>query len=370
MKKIRIGFDAKRLFHNRTGLGNYSRNLLLGLTTYYDAEMYLYSPEIESSPYHDFAEKPSIHARTIEGPMGNLKRTLGFQDMMDEDQIDLFHGLSNELPLSAKASKIPHVVTIHDLIYRQFPKDFSFFDRQIYQTKTKFACRHANQIVAISEATKKDIVDFLEVEEQEVKVIYQTCNPFFQMKNDSEQNVDDKNQDYLLYVGTLNHRKNLLGIVEAMGLIAEDQRPQLMVVGQGNQAYENLIHEVIEKYKLQNSVQLLGMVKNEELKKLYQNARITILPSFYEGFGIPIIESLFSDTPVITSDVTSLPEAAGPCAIYVDPDNVESIKEGIEKSMDDQVINELTSQIPKHIEPFRLENATQKWIQLYGELMQ
>lgn len=182
---MKIGFDAKRAYHNYTGLGNYSRDLIQNLLTYYpDNEYHLYAPKTGDNPRFKFVEQhdnvithfpeSSLH-KTFNG----LWRSVDLDTFLAKDKIDVFHGLSNEIPMRKKASKVKHVVTIHDLIFKRFPNTYKKLDRNIYNTKFKYAAQNADKIIAISEQTKRDIVEFYNVEENKIEVIYQTCHQNF-----------------------------------------------------------------------------------------------------------------------------------------------------------------------------------------------
>ncbi len=369
---LKIGYDAKRLFNNFTGLGNYSRTLLSNLSQYFpDNEYHLYTPKIQqNSRTEPFLEKGSFKIHLPENKFGkNLWRLSGMKQHWVDDGIFLFHGLSHELPIGIQGSKVKSIVTIHDLAFRQFPDFFPIFDRNIYNKKFKYACKHADVIIAISESTKKDIIRFYDIHEYKIKVIYQTCDDTFQ--NTTHPSTAFKislPKDYLLYVGSINERKNLLGCVKALELLPNDLRLPLVVFGRGKK-YEQKVRAYIANKGLEKWVLFYPNVHFEELKILYQNARLLLYPSFYEGFGLPIIESLFCKTPVITSKVSSLPEAGGAGAYYVNPENFEEIAFGIEKCLgDEDYYQKLSSEGYAHVQKFGAKKVTGEVMDLYHSL--
>lgn len=308
---MKIGFDAKRYYHNHTGLGNYSRTLVGGLQRQF--------------PQHDYLlydEK-------------SLRRTFRLGKKAEADGCDIFHGLSNELPFDLHfRPSIDHhqhhkrpvsIVTMHDICWRTFPEMYHFFDRKIYDWKYGSSCRRADKVIAISESTKRDIIEFYGVDESRIEVI---CQPV--AENFYQPLVDDKEEDviingctlpkdYLLYVGSINARKNLMGVLQALALLPHEQRPMLIVVGNGHE-YRRKCEEFIQSKGLENDVKILGNVNsNTTLQLLYSHARVMAYPSFYEGFGLPVVEAALQHTPVITSTLSSLPEAAGPDACLVNP---------------------------------------------------
>lgn len=363
---MHIAFDAKRLFNNHTGLGNYSRTLVDNLVEYSpNIDVSLFAPNIQSSAYRQKYSNFDIH--TYNGPLSAWWRSFGMVSTINKLAPNIYHGLSNELPLNSNKIKARKVVTIHDLFYEKYPEDFSKIDRQIYKFKTKKACELADVIIAISEATKRDIIDFINVDEQKIEVVYQSCNRVFQdnvtIDDFSFQELPDQ---YFLYVGTVNKRKNLVSIIKAMSLIKKENLLPLVVVGNGPTDYLNELKLLISKYRLEKYVFFMGQIDNHKLKVLYKNARFTSLPSHYEGFGIPIIESLFTGTPVLTSTNSSLPEAAGECGLLINPNSIEDIKEALSMLINhDEVLEKLKTKIPDHIKTFSNMSVNQKLIDVY-----
>ena len=328
---MRIGFDAKRLYNNFTGLGNHSRTTIDILTAEFpDNEYWLYTPKVKlnkvTSPY---MEKKGCHTIMPTGMMrGSAWRTYGLVNEMKKDGIELFHGLSNEMPVGLFHSGIASVVTIHDVAFRTFPDMYRWHDRKIYNMKWKYACNHADRIICISECTKRDVLEFYNVPERKVDVVYQPVSPIYyqpisELKQSETQELKNS-QPYMLYVGSVNSRKNLLGIVKAMELMPKDLQMPLMVVGGGG-AYKHQVKQYIAEHGMEHLFRWPETINNVELKKLYSNAQLFIYPSFYEGFGLPVVEAQLCGCPVVTSNVSSLPEAGGPWAQKADPNSAEDI---------------------------------------------
>jgi glycosyltransferase involved in cell wall biosynthesis len=246
----------------------------------------------------------------------------------DAQEIDatIFHGLSGELPLKWNAKPIKKIVTIHDLIFLRFPQYYSYFDRKIHFWKFKKATEKADLIIAISEQTKRDIIQYLKVPENKISVVYQGCHQAFK-ENQAEEFLNSVKEKYnlpnrfILNVGTIEERKNLLNIVKAI----KGTEIPLVVIGKKT-AYFNKVQKYLRKNKLENQVHFLENVSMEELAAIYKLADLFVYPSFFEGFGIPVIEALFSKTPVITSNLSCLPEAGGKDSVYIDPHHVEDLK--------------------------------------------
>ncbi len=333
ISKIKIGFEAKRLFHNKTGLGNYCRNLVNQLSEFYPKnEYFLYNPQKKRKELF----KPNNVNVLEKNPNSKLNkyffnywRQFSITKDLKIDNIDIFHGLSGEIPYGLKQNKIKSVVTIHDLIFMIYPDFYNFFDRKLHYFKFKKACNQSDHIIAITEQTKNDIIKFFDVNPNKISIIYQGCNNAFKIKYSEIQkeqialkfNLPEK---FVLNVGTIEERKNIFEVVKAIKEIKETDIP-LVIIGKKTKYSQNIEKYIIEN-NMQNQVFFLNGISIIELAIIYQLATIFIYPSLYEGFGIPIIEALFSKTPVITSNRSCLPEAGGPDSIYINPENSEDIK--------------------------------------------
>ena len=321
---MRIAFDGKRFFNNNSGLGNYSRDLVRVLAASFPENEYVLFNDNQSERGKDIVALPNVSF--VETSKGSWSRQLKMGKDAQQINADIFHGLSGELPLKWTEKNIKKVVTIHDLIFLRCPQYYSFFDRKIHFWKFKKAVEQADLIIAISEQTKRDIIQFLKVPEQKIRVIYQGCHHAFKDNQSEEFLVSIKEkydlpERFILNVGTIEERKNLLNIVKAIN----GTEIPLIVIGKKTK-YFNKVQKFLKKNKLESQVHFLENVSMEELAAIYKLADIFIYPSLFEGFGIPVIEALFSETSVITSNVSCLPEAAGPDSVYIDPNNFEDIK--------------------------------------------
>ncbi|MFS4472972.1 glycosyltransferase family 4 protein [Chryseobacterium sp. T20] len=316
---MKIAFDAKRFFHNTSGLGNYSRDLVRILSEYEPENEYLLLNKNKSERGKDILERTNVHF--IETSKGNLSRQLKMGKDAQKQGADIFHGLSGELPLKWDPKPIKKVVTIHDLIFVRYPQYYSFFDRKIHFWKFKKAADTADKIIAISDQTKRDIIQYLKVPETKIEVIYQGCHHAFKEQQSPElmEAVKEKfklPERFVLNVGTIEDRKNLLNVVKAIN----GTEIPLVVVGRKTKYYQK-IERFLKKNKMEKQVLFLEGVSMDELACLYKLADIFVYPSFFEGFGIPVIEALFSKTVVVTSNTSCLPEAGGKDSVYVNPDN-------------------------------------------------
>lgn len=344
---MNIGFDAKRAFHNGTGLGHYSRTLISSLALYYPHhQYYLFNPKkserftLTGENIHEI--RPKSFPGTI---FTGAWRSSWIKSDLEKWNINLYHGLSHEIPVGIDKTNIKSVVTIHDLIHERFPEQYNAVDVKIYSKKFRYACKHATKIIAISEQTKKDIIDIYGVTEDKITVCYQSCNAIFCNKV-SEKEKHRVTQlyclpeQYFLYVGSIIERKNLLNICKALLILGDAIDIPLVVIGDGNK-YKQQVKDFLRQNGLESKVIFLS--ENQAAKSsvafqtaadfpaIYQSAIAMIYPSFFEGFGIPVLEALWSKLPVITSNVSCLPEAGGEGACYVNPANAEEIAEGMKK---------------------------------------
>ncbi len=337
----RIGFDAKRAFHNGTGLGNYSRDLLRIVSKYYlDNTYYLYNPRKAKETRYQLAKnnREILPKSKFWKKLSSLWRQCAVVNQLLEDKIEIYHGLSGELPRGINKTGIKTIVTIHDLIFIRYPKLYSFFDRKIHFSKFKHATKIADVVIAISEQTKRDIVTFLKINPKKIKVVYQGCSNAF--KKDFSLDLIEKVKKkfnlpthFVLNVGTIEERKNLLNLVKAIRNIDTI----LVVVGGDKSDYAKKIKQYIVANKMNNKVFFLKNVALEELAIIYKLADVFVYPSLFEGFGIPIIEALYSKTAVITSKEGCFSEAGGENSIYVNPNDVLEIKKSIKLVLENSV---------------------------------
>ncbi len=368
-----IAFDAKRLFNNYTGLGNYSRTLVKNLQEAFPEHQYhLFTPKIQKNQetaYFLDSEKFTIHTPKINHP---LWRMYGMSSAVNRLKPTIFHGLSHEIPFGLH-SNIQKIVSFHDLIYEKFPKQFGKWDRMMYKFKYRSSVKRANSIIAISESTKADLVEYYQIDPEKIKVIYQSCLDEYQNEDsgDSLSQVEIAGiSDYYLYVGSIIERKGLLNIIFAFAGLPEEYRKPFVVVGRGDKAYVKKVKDMIGYYGLEEYFYFVKSLTNEMLIGVYDNSYALIYPSIYEGFGIPVIESLFRDIPVVTSDISSLPEAAGPGAILINPYSPDDIKNAIIQINNPEVYHRLSREGKTYVsENFSSIRTANQLMDYYHELL-
>lgn len=377
MEKKRIGFDAKRALHNFRGLGNYSRSIIEGLLKYYPENEYiLFSPAPKDERALEWLSKhPELKVISPSGGWSMAKslwRSVWLGRVANQYNLDIFHGLSHELP--PFGLDCPQVVTIHDLIYLRYPEYFPLVDRQVYDRKFRGACKRADAIIAICDQTKRDLVDFFHTSETKIEVAYQSVgSPFYEplKKSKIEECLNRYHikAPYFFYVGALEPRKNALMLVEAFGAIAASVSDDLVIVGKGKE-YEQEIRKKVEALGLQERVHLLGSARYQDLPALYQGAMCFCFPSHFEGFGIPIVEALFSQTPVITSEGSCFPESAGPDSLFVNSESVDELASAMKKVSGDMSLQEMmATKGREYAERFHDSQTTSRLVEIYQQVM-
>ena len=372
---MKIGFDAKRAFNNHRGLGNYSRETIRILTSLVpENQYYLFTPSID--PSIEFTCPKDAILQLPENRNGKLSqalwRTFSIAKEASDLGLDLYHGLSHELPLDIEGTKIRTVVTMHDLLFIKHPEMFPAFDRLMYRKKYLHSCQIANRIITVSEQTKRDLLELTDIDENKVEVVYQGCRPEFKTKATPEQKQRLKEKYYLpekflLNVAAMEPRKNQLLILKALKAGHIDM--PLVIAGQSTD-YLKELQAYITKYKLQQKVILLPNLPGNELPILYQSALLFVYPSIYEGFGIPVIEAMESGLPVIAATGSCLEESGGPSSVYVSPHDENELAECIRQLLNDEVQRATMIQNGhKYAQRFSDEAICQQIIRIYNNLM-
>ena len=335
---MKLAFDAKRITHNGTGLGNYSRFVVNALADGFpNNSCHLYSPDKGKDHLRALVPEREnvIYHYPGSSPLGALSkdwwRTYGIVRDLKREKPDVYHGLSNELPFGLAKAGIPSVVTIHDLIFVHHPQFYKPVDRAIYNFKFKKACLLADKVVAVSEMTKKDIIQIYGIPEEKIEVVYQGCNASFAqpVKQDKLYEVKHKYrlpEVFILNVGSIEPRKNLLLIVKALKQMGKDI--PLVAIGKRT-PYADVVEQYVRENNMEGQVTLLSNIPFEDLPAFYRLASLFVYPSFFEGFGIPILEALNSGTPVIAATGSCLEEAGGPDSVYVNPKDANDLSEKI-----------------------------------------
>ncbi len=344
MNDIIIGYDAKRIVRNSTGLGNYSRNLVNAISAIAPAgtQLRLYAPdEGRAELRSQVVTRPNVsfaYPRGAAFPFkGDLWRSRLVVHDLVRDGVCLYHGLSGKLPAGLKRAGIPGVVTIHDLIFMRHPEYYHWFDAKIYKHQFYRTLHEADRIIAISECTKRDILHYSDFPSSRIDVVYQSASTDFKTRCTLEHMAEVKRRyhlpgNFVLNVGTIEQRKNVLLAVKALKVLPRDLH--IVIVGRST-PYATMVRRWADANGLGNRVHMLSHVPNGDLLAIYAQARCFVYPSRYEGFGIPIIEAIQSGLPVIAATGSCLEEAGGPSSIYVAPDDVQAMAQAIDALLSD-----------------------------------
>lgn len=378
MTKNIIGFDAKRIVRNGTGLGSYGRTLVNDLAQRQDLALRLYAPDKGRDDLRSqIVERPNVSfcyphfSSSIHLP-SSWWRMKGVVTDLQRDGVQLYHGLSGELPIGIRKSGIRSVVTIHDLIFLRHPEFYNWVDTKIYAWKFRQTLREADHVIAISECTKRDILYYGDIDEQKISIVYQSFSPRFSVEVSEEQRTQVRSayqlpQRYILNVGSIEARKNILQAVQALLLLPDDVA--LVMVGR-HTPYTDQVLQYVREHHLEERVRVLHGVPDEHLPMLYALAESFVYPSVYEGFGIPIIEAISCGLPVVACSGSCLEEAGGPDSLYVQPGNVEAMAAAIRLTLVGAEGRELRIEnSKKYIRRFSGCNVADQVVNVYQSLL-
>lgn len=327
---MKIGYDGKRAVQNNTGLGNYSRLLAEVLSERYPDNGYLlYAPRRrDNARLTPVLERPNIELRLPDRGIWrrnpSLWRVWGMTPQLTRDGVELFHGLSGELPLNIRSASIPTVLTVHDLIFRHYPECYAAIDRNIYDYKFRRSAMAATRVIAISECTRRDLTAFYGIDPDKIDVVYQGCAAQFR-RTPGQEEIDAVREKYglrrpyVISVGTVEERKNQLLAAKGAEGLPDDM--EVVMVGRKT-PYAQTIADYCRSRRLDDRVRFIDNAAFADLPALYAGAVCSSYTSRFEGFGIPVIESLSVGTPVVVATGSCLEEAGGPAAPAIAPDDV------------------------------------------------
>lgn len=390
---MKIGFDAKRAAQNRTGLGNYSRFVIRILSEQKSSDNYhLYMPSAGRVPF--LGEIPTLSELSLHFPphglwskFSSLWRVWGMTKNIEKDGMQIFHGLSNELPLNIGSpeererklgdNRCRYIVTLHDLIFRHTPQYYHWIDRKIYDFKFRKACQQADRIIAVSQFTKLELMHYYHTPEEKIDVVYQGCDPVFAKDIEAEklQQVKEKYalpQRFVLFVGSIEERKNLMLVAKAMKIMKENAEGEdIHVVAVGKHTpYVDKIEDYLQQNGLQHLFHFHHHVPYEDLPAFYKLATVFAYPSRIEGFGIPLLEAITSGVPAIGCTGSCLEEAGGPDSLYVGPDDAQNMASSILRICSDaNMRRRMIDSGKEYARRFSDENLFQQLAEVYRKAM-
>ncbi len=372
--KIKIAIDASRAINEKAGIGRYSRELIKKMIAIDKKNDYLLI-------FTYFRENPAkekiiksfrgtnVKTKKMRIP-GSWKEKIwrwhfpwpasfleGSQVLLAPSFFEVNFGL-----------KIPQVVTIHDLATFIFPEQRGLKISKRLSKRTLEAAKLAKKIIAVSASTAKDAQKFLKVPAEKITVIYPGITDFPKVSKSLPAGLQSKT--YLLFVGTIEPRKNLIGLFKAYSLLPPKLQSQFPLVVVGAKGWNTgKTEEVLKTLKLAPKVKFLGYLADPVLASLYKEAAVFVYPSLYEGFGLPVLEALSFGTPVITSNISSLPEVAGKAAALIDPEDPKSIAKALQRLLEAKFEREsLKNEAQKQVQKFSWEKAAGETIKVLEEV--
>lgn len=335
---MRIGFDARMAHYSTAGIRRYIYGLLGGLMCADRENRYTV---FQSRKDRNIPQQPSnFRTRFLWTPCHNRWEQLALPVELSFTRLDVFHSPDFIPPFRRRCRS---VITVHDLAFLHYP-EFLTEDARRYYGQIHVAVKSADAIIAVSQNTRKDLVEMVNAPPGKVHVVYEAPSalyrPLDQNAGGMPGSIHALPQPFLLFVGTLEPRKNLPALLRAMVKIkAErgDRTPLLVIAGKKGWLYQETL-DLITTLGLSKNTFLFGPASPEELLWLYHLAEMMILPSVYEGFGLPVIEAMACGTPVVCSRVSSLPEVAGDAAVLVEPQDTDALASAICRVLDDTAL--------------------------------
>jgi glycosyltransferase involved in cell wall biosynthesis len=366
---MRIGIDVRLTYYRQGGISWYAIRLLTALAKLDTENEYLLlqdrrhrEPVVSASNFRRVGLLTPAHHRLEQWPLSLETRRLG---------LDLIHSPDFIPPLH---NRIPAVITVHDLGFVLFPH-FLTADAARYYGQTELAARRASRIIAVSRSTANDLVRLMGVPEAKITVIYEAADPIFSPLPREEAkahlaavglHVPD---EFILFVGTIEPRKNLHTLLQAYHRLRSDYRLELplLLVGAPGWLYEDIMKRVNE-LRLRQHVHFLGTVANTALRSLYNLALLLAHPAYYEGFGLTVLEAMACGTPVICSKAGSLPEVAGDAALLIPPEDTEAWAAAMYRLLNDAELQaDLRARGLRQAARFSWEKAAQETLAVYRQ---
>lgn len=363
---MKIAIDASRAINETAGIGRYTQEIIKNLLKIDQKNHYiLIFSYFRKSRQKERAianfKRPNVTIKTLKIP-GLFKENIWRWRISWYNRFfkgaDVFFAPSFfEVNFGLK---IPQVVTIHDLTTFIYPEHRGKDVSKRLSKRALEASKIARKIIAVSKSTALDLEKYLKIPRGKIEVVYPGLNQIDAPSKNLPLNL--KENSYILFVGTIEPRKNLIGLFKAYALLPPSFQEKYPLVVVGAKGWNmGKTYDAFNALKLNDKVKLLGYVTDSVLAKLYKEAAVFIYPSFYEGFGLPILEALSFGTPVVTSNVSSLPEVAGKAAMLIDPEKPAEITRAIQEITDHQnIVENLKVEAKKQVEKFNWEESAKK----------
>ncbi len=364
-----IGIDASRAaVDQRTGTENYSVQVIRGLVQVgRDHRFRLYLRPWPSPPHGLLPEGPHVHWRRV-GPH-RLWTHVGLSREMLRNPPDVLFVPAHVVPIYHPRAT---VVTVHDIGYRYYPQHHTLLSRLYLDLSTRLSCRAARRVIADSQSTARDLMHEYRVAPHKITVVYPGVNPAMARADGMAQEVVRRRyglaRPFLLYLGTIQPRKNLSRLIEAFARLPRDVgNVDLALVG-GTGWLVGEVFRRVGELGLEDRVHFLGYVPDGDLPALLSAAECFVMPSLYEGFGLPVLEAMACGTPVVCSDASSLPEAAGDAALYFSPHDTDGMAEAMARMLTDTGLRQtLVERGYAHVRRFSWERTSSQVLDVLVE---
>jgi len=327
---IKIAVDARMLSRPLNGMGRYTLKTCSKLLKINGISLYLYSPapllvQYLSDLEGAFIKTSHINARLLQHLWGEMV----LPSWAKKDKVDIFWGPSHRIP-RLLSKDIPRVVTIHDLVWKYARSSMPPISYFLERLQMPFAINNSDHIVTVSQATAQSVNGEFSINPKRLTVTHLGAELHHTPDAFNSLHTLGIHSSYCLFVGTLEPRKNLSHLLSAYATLPDDHKQGKKLVIAGGDGWGNIdLANLITRFHLEPHVILTGHVGEQTLATLYAHADFIVMPSIYEGFGLPLVEAMGYGTPVLTSNNSSMPEVAGDAGLFVDAEDIQSITDGL-----------------------------------------
>lgn len=365
---MHIGIDCRTILNPRggefAGVGHYTQNLVTHLVEQYPHDDFVLFANETTDALAKIAKNSNV--RIVHFPLQRSRRFLPLvyshgvvARTIAGQKLDVFHGPANSIPLAYSG---PSVVTVHDLAIYSHPEWFrkeSPFSQKILVPQS---LKKSRAIIAVSQSTADEVQRLFNVLKEKIQVVYEGG-----VKNKPTL-FERRTNNEILFVGTLEPRKNLIRLVKAFEQLPDTQYT-LILAGKSGWNNEELV-ETIAQSSAANRIQLRGYISAEEKIRLMQKCAVFVFPSLWEGFGLPVLEAMSVGAPVLTSNISALPEIGGDAVYYCDPNSIQSIQDGLQQLLDDEQLRQkLSKKARQRAEQFSWQRCAQETYNVYKSIV-
>lgn len=372
MKKIKVAILTYCVDGTKTsGISVYTIKLIENLKKNKNIELWLIHAKKDDSLIYENVNQIIIPFIKLLLTSFFLRYMRKIPRIFEKLKFDIVHDVNGVRLISEFSQK--NIKTLHDMVPFKYANTQRLIDNILYKICFYLVNSHSYKIITDSQSSKEDIIKYLRIPEQKIKVVYigYDKNKFKPIKNSEVQKVKQRLGKFILFVGTLEPRKNIVRLVQAFTKIKKDFPDyRLIIIGGNGWKYGQILGEIKKLNLNDNRIKLLGAIPHDELSPFYNAAELFVFPSLYEGFGLPPLEAMACGCPVITSNVSSLPEVVGDAALKVNPYNVDEIAEAMKKVLSDKRLNhEMTKKGLKQCRKFSWDKCAEETVKIYNEAM-